>query len=66
MLLALLENAGKFLKHRKGFRYAGKVLQTFGKGFKIVGKVLRQRKSGKGFKIQGKVLIRQLGGSDVI
>ena len=42
LLLALLENEGKVLKCRKGFKNAGKVLP--------------QRKSGKGFKIPGKVL----------
>ena len=69
LLLALLENAGKFFKYRKGFRNAGKVFKCW-KGFKnagkvlkmqerlwkVLGKVLLKRKSGKGFKIPGKVL----------
>ena len=30
--------------------------KVVGKGFRIVGKVIPQRKSGKGFKIPGKVI----------
>ena len=56
MLLVLLENAGKVLKGRKGFRNAGKVLKIQEMFCKIVGKVLPQRKSGKGFKIPRKVI----------
>ena len=50
------KNAGKVLEMQERFQNAGKVLETRGKGFKIVGKVLPQRKSGKAFKIPGKVL----------
>ena len=40
MLLVLLENAGKVLKGRKGFRNAGKVLKMQERFYKVVGKVL--------------------------
>ena len=41
MLLVLLENAGKVLKGRKGFRNAGKVLKMQERFCKVVGKVLK-------------------------
>ena len=39
MLLALLEDAGKVLKRRKGFRNAGKVSKMQERFCKLVGKV---------------------------
>ena len=59
LVLALLENAGKVLKGRKGFRNAGKVLEMQERFCKFVGKVLkmwerfyRREKVGKLSKFQ--------------